>query len=431
MLELVFELGINLIETCMIIDFVMRYLGNKYQGKMKNVGFISAWLVSFAELSIINHIAAFEGIGVFIPVVINFIYALIFLNGSILLKLWISALVEIIMLIIAVGTNLFVCSLIGYDPNDMLTVFNSTRVISVIITKILLFYVTRILLRHKYKNPIDKRAGVMLILIPLISVISISALMLAAMNHEEIKVYILFGTGGILTANIITYYFFTTLNKDYETKLKIKLLEQHNDNAKQYISNADAFVKQMKSAGHDMRNQLFIIYSHIEKGKYDEAKSYIRTLTQDYLPDIQNIINTENDAFDAIVNAKIAVCNQKKIYIEVKEMKDSLKNFDALDTCILFGNLLDNAIEAAQHTENRRITVDISTQAEYLSIIVSNSIVSSVLENNNGLKTSKRNKELHGIGIKNIKNVVKKYNGMMQFYEEKDEFCCHILLDVN
>lgn len=431
MIEIAFELGINLVETLIIIDFVTRYLGCKYQGRLKTIGFVSAWAAYFIELSIINYILPFEGFASFIPIVIVFAYEAVFLEGVLLLKVWISALIQIIVTIIADGTNLIVCHFLRYDPYDMLTVFNMTRVISVIITKLILFYFSRIILRHKYKNPIDTRAWFMLILIPFISITSLSALMIAVIDHNEISGYILCGMSGILLANLITYYFFSTLNRDYESKLRIKLLEQNNENAVKNLENAEAFIRQMRSVRHDMQNHLLIISGLIDNENYIQAKSYIKNLTTDWLPDIQSLINSENDAFNAIVNAKIAVCNQKKIYIEVKEMKDSLKDLNPIDTGIIFGNLLDNAIEAAEKTQSRRITVDIQSKGGYLSILVANSIDESVIEKNRELKTTKENKMLHGIGINTVNDLVKKYDSLMQFYEEPGEFCCHIMLDVN
>lgn len=429
MLELIFELGINLIQMLIIVDFITRFLGCKYYDNRKIVGFISAWSILFIELCITNYITPFEGVGAFIRVAIYFIYALVFLNGSIPLQLWISVLAEIIIMLVSVVSNLGICYIIGYDPNDMITVFNTTRIISVIITQMILFYVTRLILRRKYKNPIDMHEWFLLIFIPIISLISLSALMLAALGYEEIRGYILCGMASILLANIVTYYFFTQLIKNYESKLKIKLLEQNNENTKKNIENADAYVKQMRAFRHDVNNQLTIIYNLVEAGKYRETKDYIKNLTNNYLPDIQSYIHTDNDAFNAIMNSKIAICNQKNIFIEVKEMKNALQKFDAVDTGILFGNLLDNAIEAATKTQSRRITVDIRTKGEYLSILVTNSINESVLCNNQQLKTSKKDKDVHGIGIKNIKSVVNKYDGMIQFFEENNEFCCHILLD--
>lgn len=90
--------------------------------------------------------------------------------------------------------------------------------------------------------------------------------------------------------------------------------------------------------------------------------------------------------------------------------------------------MIDNAIEAAENTVDKRITVEMNTCGNYLSILITNSISNSVLTDNKDLMTSKADKELHGIGIKSVKAVVKKYDGMINFYEENGEFCCHILL---
>lgn len=430
MFELVFEVGINLLEMYIVIEFLTKYLGCKYSSTKRNIGFIIAWFVSFTELCIINYITEFESVGTYIPIIIYFLYALLCLKGSILLKLWMSILIQIILSCIAISTNLLICNVIGYSPSDMISVFNSTRVIGVIITKIILFYVTRIILKNKRHNPLESHTWVMLVIIPIISIISMTLLMKAALNHEEIKVYILIGNMCIVLANVVTYYFFTVINKEYETKLKIQLLEQQNENAKKNIENADAFIKQMKAVRHDIKNLLIAISGYLDKERIDDAKEYINSLTENYLPNIQEYINTGNGAFDAIVNSKIALCNQKNIFMLVSVMEKSLMDMNAVDIGVLFGNLLDNAIEAADKTKSRRITVEVQIDGEYLSIIVKNSIEKSVLENNSNLETSKKNKTSHGIGIRSVKSIVKKYDGMVQFYEEQNEFCCHILLDL-
>lgn len=427
--EILFEIGINLVETLILTDFITKYLGAEYRGIKKYIGFIAAWMLCFAELCIINHIYVFEGAASLIPIFITFIYSMIFLKGGILLKLWVSALAQMIIMVIAIGTNLVICQIIGYNPNDMISVFNSTRIIGVIITKVIFFYVTRMILRNRYKNPLDVQAWIMLILIPIISLVSLSALMMAAINHEEISEYIIIGMTGILLANIVTYYLFSKLNKDYEIKLKVKLLEQNYENAVKNIESSETFVEQMRTVRHDIRNQLLMISDYISNEKYDEAKNHLEAITESYLPDSKTFIHSKNEAFNAIVNSKIAVCNQKKIYILVKEMEDALNGFDPIDTGVIFGNLIDNAIEAAEKTKHRKITVDVCNQEGYLSILLTNSIAKSVIENNKELSTTKKDKMLHGIGIRSVKKVVKKYDGMIDFYENGEEFCCHILMD--
>lgn len=430
MIEFIFETGINLIETFISVDFITKYLGPKYKNRLRSISFIIVWMVLFAELTIINRITEFETFASYIPMIILTCYALLCLCGNKILKIWISILTHLIIIFTSIMTNILLCNIIGYDPYKMITVFNSTRVMGVIIAKIMQFYITRLILRNKYKNPISNYRWVAIIAIPVISVISLCALMKAALINNGISPYILTGMICIILANIMTYYFFTVMNKEYENTIKAKLLEQQNETLKKSIADKDAFVKEMKTVRHDIKNQLLTIMQYANEGKTDEIKEYVNVLTNNYLPNILNYINTNNAAFDAVINSKIAVCNQKNIFMEVNIKQDTDISIPPAEIAVLFGNLLDNSIEAAKHTDEKRISLDIQKNASYLIILVSNSIKSSVLTTNENLETSKSDKELHGIGIKSIKNIVEKHNGMIQFYEEENEFCCHIMIDL-
>ncbi len=429
MIEFIFETGINLIETFISVDFMTKYLGSKYKGMQRNIMFCVAWLIMFFELMIMNRITKFEIFGSYIPMIICLCYSFVCLNGSRLLKMWISILTHSIVIFTSILTNILLCNIIGYDPYRMIAVFNSTRVIGVIIAKILQFYITRLILKNKYKNPISNYRWVAIIVIPVISVISLCALMKATLINNDISPYILTGMICIILANIMTYYFFAVMNKEYENTIKAKLLEQQNNVLKQSIADKDAFVKEMKTVRHDIKNQLLTIMQYADAGKTKDIKEYVNALTNNYLPNILNYINTDNATFDAVINSKIAVCNQKNIFMEVSIRRDTNISIPPVEIAVLFGNLLDNAIEAAKDTEDKRIVLDIRKNASYLIILVSNSIRMSVLGYNKNLETSKPDKELHGIGIKSIKNIVEKHNGMIQFYEEENEFCCHIMID--
>ena len=430
MIEFIFETAVNLIETFISVDFITKYLGAKYSGNRQKASFVAVWIISFIQMTITNYITEFETFGSYIPMVIYACYAFLCLNGNIPLKIWFAILTHLIVTFTAILTNMLLCNIIGYDPYKMITVFNGTRVMGVIIAKIMQFYITRLILRNKYKNPISNYRWVAIIAIPVISVISLCSLMKAAFINNNISPYIFTGMVCIILANIMTYYFFTVMNKEYENTIKAKLLEQQNDVLKKGIADKDAFVKEMKTVRHNIKNQLLTIMQYADEGKTDAIKEYVSVLTNDYLPNILNYINTNNSAFDAVINSKIAVCNQKDIFMEVNMKQDTSIKIPPAEIAVLFGNLLDNAIEAAKDTEKKRITLDIQKNEGYLIVLVSNSIKSSVLEANKNLETSKPDKELHGIGIKSIKNIVERHNGMIQFYEEENEFCCHIMIDV-
>lgn len=76
-------------------------------------------------------------------------------------------------------------------------------------------------------------------------------------------------------------------------------------------------------------------------------------LTNNYLPNILNYINTNNAAFDAVINSKIAVCSQRNIFMEVNIKQNTDIFILPSEIAVLFGNLLDNAIEAAKDTDEK------------------------------------------------------------------------------
>src|SRR5699024_7891 len=95
-----------------------------------------------------------------------------------------------------------------------------------------------------------------------------------------------------------------------------------------------------------------------------------------------------NDTLDAILNTKQVTAYQYGINFEAV-IADSLKFMSEEDICVLFGNLLDNAISAAGQTCTKQITLAIQPQDTYVSIVISNSIKESILSNNPNLKTTK------------------------------------------
>ncbi len=428
MTENLFEIVINLIETLITTDFVTRYLGSKYTTSKKTIAFAVCWAVAFLQMCIMNYVTEFETVGAFIPVVIYFVYALICLEGSVFLKLWVSFITYVLVYVIAVSTNLLLCFFLDYSPVKMVSVFNSTRVVGVIITKIALFYITRIILRNKYKYPLNKYTWLMIIFIPIISVISLGALMKAALYNDEIAVYVMIGIACIVMADVATYLFFVIMNKEYEKTLETKLFKQYNEVLMNNLEEVNTYVKEMRIVRHDIKNQLLTIRNYAEDGKNAEIIEYVQKLTNSALPKLSGGINTGNVPLDAVLNVKLAHCKKNDIKMFVYKEKGAELNIPQREIVVLFGNVLDNAIEAATKTKAKKIVVDISKKNMYLNIVVKNSIDESVLDGNPELNTTKSNSEFHGLGIKSVRKIVNSHNGDMRFYEEKKEFVCDIMI---
>ena len=138
------------------------------------------------------------------------------------------------------------------------------------------------------------------------------------------------------------------------------------------------------------------------------------------------MVKTDNETFDAIVNAKIAVCDKFGIRVQTRVQNGSLDKLELDEIAVIFGNLFDNAIEASKNSEKKYIELDVQKQNQYLSIFMKNSIDKSVLDTNKELNTTKSDKEYHGYGIKNVRSIVKSRHGMIDFIEENGCFCVDI-----
>lgn len=91
--------------------------------------------------------------------------------------------------------------------------------------------------------------------------------------------------------------------------------------------------------------------------------------------------------------------------------------FKDSELCSLFGNLLDNSIEACEKIKKgkRWIKVQVEKQNRLLFLDISNSIEEKILVRGGKLITNKKDKANHGYGLKGIERIVNKYEGEMSY----------------
>lgn len=94
--------------------------------------------------------------------------------------------------------------------------------------------------------------------------------------------------------------------------------------------------------------------------------------------------------------------------------------------------LLDNAIDAASKVEDqRKIDIIIRYTKDTLFIHIKNTFNGYVFYEKNKIITSKEDRKNHGIGLNNIENILKKYNGVMEIDHNDNEFAVDIMMYIN
>lgn len=176
---------------------------------------------------------------------------------------------------------------------------------------------------------------------------------------------------------------------------------------------------------HDMKNHSLVILSYLEEGKVDEAKDYTSKIL-DNLNKMYTYINVGNSLMNYIINHKLSQAKEQGIEIKAQIENLAFAYMDSVDFSSLLNNLLDNAIEAALQSRKKKMEVIISNQKGFDSIVVKNSIDTSVLENNPKLQSTKEG-EGHGFGMVQIRKITEKYEGMIDIYEEKELFVINVV----
>lgn len=183
---------------------------------------------------------------------------------------------------------------------------------------------------------------------------------------------------------------------------------------------------------HDVKNHLLAIQSMA--GSEGEINTYL----QELLPRFEGYetqVRTGNHTVDAIMSEKIQLASGDGIRFNVCLDLSPLISIKTVDLVTIFGNAVDNAIEALRKTEggDRYLYIKSSNFANNVIIKFENRF-DGVVELRGGIPvTSKKDADMHGIGINSIRNTVNRYGGTVSVKADNDNkmFTLVVMLPVD
>lgn len=213
--------------------------------------------------------------------------------------------------------------------------------------------------------------------------------------------------------------------------------QELSENYKQQFNREYTYFKKYKKeqrniAGfrHDWNNHLIVLTSMFEKGEYEKAREYFENLSSHNKIESGNIL-TGNEIVDMILEAKWEKLSQEKIAVTCSKGLEQLQFMEPVDCCILFSNLIDNAIEANCKCDGDRfIAIHVCSKASTLIITIENKMNGEVKRENGRLITTKKAGENHGIGTQNVFEIIKKYRGEYRIVIKENIFAIQILFPV-
>lgn len=231
--------------------------------------------------------------------------------------------------------------------------------------------------------------------------------------------------GCIVLADLYLLYFIKISNEKNALEAEIEVLEkQANIQYKYYVAQ-----EQMYSATvhilHDVDKHVKGIEKLYMNGESGEASEYAKEI-KNMLEPLIPIKYTGNPILDILLADKAAISKEKKIKFDVKVDNINLDFLEAIDATTIFGNLIDNAIEATEKADNKYVRISISPYQEMVLIRIENT--SPPLKWKNGMPVSEKGKN-HGIGLLNVKRSIEKYDGDITFRQQNDVVTVDLLLN--
>lgn len=209
------------------------------------------------------------------------------------------------------------------------------------------------------------------------------------------------------------------LEDEKETLVSLLQLQAHQAE----MSKKEQDILNMKF--HDMKHQIIAL-----KSMHGEEKNATLAELEKSIDVYGDYAKTGNDTLDIILTQKSLLCTEENITFTYIIDGSAFSFMSVSDLTSLFGNIIDNAIEAVSKEEGdyRLIKISASVKNGFLSLNEENYVTEKVSFSSDGLPISKKeNQVYHGFGSKSIKYIARKYGGTYSFTQKGNRFQVSLL----
>lgn len=290
-------------------------------------------------------------------------------------------------------------------------------------TRLLVLGVVYLMLRH-FKYKVQLKDSIILTIVFLIA-FTISLLanfnLLNLAGLVDLVIYISSGVLAAIFMMIFMYAKNVLYLREQEQRDKVQIAQLQQQYA--YYQDKLKDEERIRSIYHDLKNHLLVMES---RQNTEETRQMAETL-RSQIADYEDYVHTGNEFLDIILKDKAAKAREKQIDFSAMVDFHGIDFMEPLDISTIFGNAIDNAIEASENLPEykRLITVKAERVRDMLLITIENNTAPG---NHLTEGTTKKDRFVHGFGIPNIKKAVEKYSGQCSFQQEERVYRLKILI---
>ena len=257
--------------------------------------------------------------------------------------------------------------------------------------------------------------SILLIFIPIGSIYIMNAVFILASRTgwKKGETYSLVSVVILLLINVLVFYIYIKLAEDQQVRRRNMVYEQQLELFERHQEETELSMLRMRDVRHGMKNHLLSILAYAEQGECEKIIEFVEDVIEGGDLRTLQIADTGNIVVDSLVGYWKRTAKEVGIEFQAELSIPMEMPFKGADLSLILGNLLENAGEAAEKSEGEKyICLRMKYDRKNLLIAVENSYQGTLLKGRGEeLRTTKKDKINHGIGLPSVRRAAEKYHG--------------------
>ena len=409
------EVFANVCESVLWIIFLKIFCPPKYDKKKDISAGIAAAFLLVASIGLSDRFALFSQYTVLIDLLITFVYAMFFLQSRWYWKVFLIGIYTVVLLGTSVLAMGFFVNILKVDAVRLVSAEDPFRVAMIMVAKLLLAAVVAVAAVFKDHVMLLQKVGVWILTAPCLA-ISLGVLLFKIIvefyKQTADIVWIIWLLLLICALCIMSFWLAYGAYQGKQQKKRSEYLrKQMNVQQQTYIQQYEN-IRKVRKTQHDMKHRLVVIEQLLIEKDYERAQSY----TKEFLAELDAVKEFKygDNTLSTLLLIKEETARERGVRMEINAEAINTTRVSEMDLTMIVGNLLDNAIEAAEKVEDHPEVYVIIKTKSVLYISVKNRVKDTdIIKTGKPDYTTKENTLLHGFGIACIRELVDRNGGRL------------------